>query len=159
MADRVSASIAIGGTLPRSRLDELTTIITDQDLRLDWEGAPFKPDDIPADAPIELVAHEVAWGCFSTLEQFCKDHALAYARWSGGCSGSFGPERVIFTGSGLPQSHCVTEDDELVFGLDTIRALGSIAAIEAQAAEADFTPGPLTIVDDGPAETAEVAHG
>lgn len=159
MADRVSASIAIGGTLPRSLLADLTTIITDHDLRLDWEGVPFSPDDILPDAPIELMAHEVAWGCFPTLEQFCQDYGLAYTRWAGGCSGSFGPERVVFTGSGLPESHCVTEDDELVFGLDTIRALGSIAAIEAQAAEADFTPGALTIVDDGPAETAEAPHG
>lgn len=159
MADRVSARIAIGGTLPRSLLNDLKQHIDDEDLRVDWEGEPFDPEDLSVDAPLDLKAHEVAWGYFEQLEQFCRDHGLAYVRWSGGCPGSFGPDREVFTGSGEPRSHAVTEDDELVFSLETIRDLGSIAAIEARAAEGDFTPGPLVIVDDAPSECGEAAHG
>ncbi|MDJ0277686.1 hypothetical protein QLH51_12850 [Sphingomonas sp. 2R-10] len=155
MADRVSARIAIGGTLPRSLLDDLKQHIDDEDLRVDWEGEPFDPENLPVDTPLDLKAHEVAWGYFEQLEQFCRDHGLAYVR----CSGSFGPDREVFTGSGEPRSHAVTEDDEFVFSLETIRELGSIAAIEARAVEANFTPGPLVIVDDLPSECAEATHG
>lgn len=159
MADRVSASIAIGGILPRSLLDELTRTIHDEGARLDWEGESFVADAIPADASLELMAHEVAWGRFSRLEEFCHEHGLSYVRWSGGCSGSFAAERIVFTGSGDPAHHAVTEDDELVFDLDTIRRLGSIAAIEAQAVEADFTPGSLTILDADFPPVGEARHG
>ena len=159
MADRVSATITIGGVLPRSLLDEFTRAINDEDARLDWEGEPFTANAIPASEPLELMAHEVAWGNFTRLEAFCQQNGLSYVRWSGGCSGSFGPERVVFTGSGEPMSHAVTEDDEMVFSLDIIRTLGSIAAIEAQAAKGHFTPGSLIVVDNIPSETVEARHG
>ncbi len=159
MADRVSARIMIGGSLPRSSLQDLKQLCDDEDLRVDWEGEPFDPGDIPSDAPVDLMAHQVAWGCFEDLEQFCRDHGLAYVRWSGGCSSSFGPERVVFTGTGEPESYGVTEDDDLVFDLDTIRRLGSLDAIEARAAAGEFRPGPLTIVDDLPAGATEAGHG
>ncbi len=54
MADRVSASIAIGGISPRSLLGELARTIHDEDARLDWEGEPFAVDAIPTDARLEL---------------------------------------------------------------------------------------------------------
>lgn len=145
--------------MPRSLLDELTRTIHDEDARLDWEGEPFAVDAIPTDALLELMADEVAWGYFERLEQFCRNHGLVYVRWSGGYAGSFAAERSIFTGTGQPGSFSVTEDDELVFDLDTIRRLGSIAAIEAQAVEADFTPGPLTIVDVDCPHVREARHG
>lgn len=159
MADRVSARIAIGGTLPRSLLAAFTRTIEDEDARLDWEAEPLTDGAIPADGPLELMAHEVAWGNFSGLEEFCHEHGLAYVRWSGGCLGSFGPERIVFTGSGDPVRHAVTDDDELVFAIETIRELGSIAAIEGRAVEGGFTPGALIVVDDVPVETAETCHG
>ncbi len=159
MADRVSARITIGGVLPRSLLDELTRLIGDEDLRLDWDGEPFAPDAIPNDGPVELMAHEVAWGHFEHLERFCEDHTLAYVRWSGGCAGSFGPERVVFTGAGSRVSYAVTDDDDVVFDLETIHRLGSIAAIEAYTAQADFAPPALAIVEDIPGGFGEAGHG
>lgn len=159
MADRVSARIAIGGILPRSLLAAFTRTIDDEDARLDWEGEPFAAAAIPATGPLEVMAHEVAWGNFSGLEEFCHEHGLAYVRWSGGCPGSFGPEHIVFTGSGDPVRHAVTDDDELVFDIETIRELGSIAAIEARAAEGGLTPGPLIVVEDVPVGTAETWHG
>lgn len=159
MADRVSARIAIGGILPRSLLAAFTRTIDDEDARLDWGGEPFAAAAIPATGPLELMAHEVAWGNYSRLEEFCHEHGLGYVRWSGGCPGSFGPERIVFTGAGDPVRHAVTDDDELVFDIETIRELGSIAAIEAKAAEGEFTPGQLIVVEDVPVETAENCHG
>lgn len=159
MADRVSARITIGGTLSRSLLDEFTQTINDEDARLDWDGEPFSPTQIPTNGPFELMAHEVAWGSFSQLEAFCQQQGLPYVRWAGGCPGSFGPERVVFIGSGDPASYAVSEDDALVYDLETIRFLGSLDAIEASAAEGNFTPGSLTIVDDSPPDMTGARHG
>ncbi len=159
MADRASARITIGGTLSRSLLEDFTRRIEEEDARLDWEGEPFTADAIPVAGPLELMAHEVAWGNFGRLEDFCHEHGLSYVRWSGGSPGSFGPERIVFTGVGDPVRHAVTDDDELVFDLEAIRRLGSIAAIEAQAVEADFTPGSLTILDADFPPVGEARHG
>ncbi len=159
MADRVSARIEIGGSLPRSLLHRFRQICDEEDLRVEWDGKRFALEDVPTDAPLALMTCNVAWGRFDRLEPFCRDRGLAYTRWSGGCPGSFGPRRVVFTGSGEPESYAVTEDDELVFDLDTIRKLGTLAAVEARAAEAGFEPGPLSIVDDLPHRATEADHG
>lgn len=148
MADRVSATIAIGGTISSDVLPKLFEAIGNDDARVDWDGEPFVPEDVPSDGPLELKAHEVAWGCFREIEALCIEHGIAFVRWSGGSSGSFGPERIVFTGSGDVTSHAVTGDDVLTFDIDTIRQLGSIAAIEEDAAVGDFRPPALVIVDD-----------
>ena len=159
MADRVSARITIGGKLPRSLLDEFTQTINDEDARLDWDGEPFVGDQIPADEPLILMAHEVASGSFRQLESFCHEHGLSYVRWSGGRSGSFSSQRIVFTGSGGPEVHAVAEDDQLVFDLATIRRLGSLDAIEALAAKGNFAPGSLTVFDDSPSDMTGARHG
>src|SRR3546814_8506405 len=71
MADRVSASITIGGTLPATALAGLAATIQLERLSTEWDGEPFTLDDMPENAPLSLMAHEVAWGRFEQLEAFC----------------------------------------------------------------------------------------
>src|SRR3546814_2019709 len=79
MADRVSASIAIGGKVSPTQLAELAAHIADYDLRTEWDGEPFDPIHLPQEDAMRLFAHEVPWGIFDTLEQFCCDSGLAYS--------------------------------------------------------------------------------
>lgn len=60
MADRVSASIVLGGTIDIAAFAELAELIQDEGLSTEWDGEPFQPDDITPDRPLSLYAHEVA---------------------------------------------------------------------------------------------------
>lgn len=68
MADRVSASITIGGTLPQSLLPDLAALIQEQGLSTEWDGETFTLAMFREGVPLELMAHEVAWGRFERLE-------------------------------------------------------------------------------------------
>src|SRR3546814_17647544 len=80
---------------------------------------------MPENAPLSLMAHEVAWGCFEQLEAFCIANGLCFARWSGGYSGQWGAERLVFTGIGEPQGYAADEDDYILMGRCTAQRLGS----------------------------------
>ena len=41
MADRVSASIVIGGKVTPAQFEDLCQRIAQNDLRMDWDGEPF----------------------------------------------------------------------------------------------------------------------
>lgn len=146
MADRVSASITIGGSLPASLLPSFAAAIELEGLSAEWGGEPFTLDDMPDDAPLSLMAHEVAWGRFEALEAFCIAHGLAFARWSGGYSGQWGAERLVFTGSGEPTSYAADEDDYILMGRCTAQRLGSYGAILAHFDAADFAIPPLVVI-------------
>lgn len=83
MADRTSASITIGGTLPRSLLPDLATLVQAEGLSTEWDGEPFTLSMFREGVPLELMAHEVAWGRFEHLETWCVEHGLPFTRWSG----------------------------------------------------------------------------
>ncbi|MGV7120433.1 hypothetical protein [Sphingopyxis sp. 550A] len=155
MADRVSASITIGGNLPAILLPGLLAAIEREGLSTDWDGEPFAADQLPHAEPLVLMAHEVAWGCFTELEAFCTKHGLRFARWSGAYAGQWSAERTVFTGDGEPQSYAADEDDYILIGRCTVERLGSMAAIRAHFDAADFTVPPLVIV----AHEQEAAHG
>jgi len=155
MADRVSASITIGGTLPVALLPDLLAAIEREGLSTEWDGEPFTPDQLPEGEPLSLMAHEVAWGHFRELEAFCVKHGLPYARWSGAYGGQWGAERLVFTGSGEAQSYAADEDDYILMGRCTAERLGSFPAIIAHFNAADFVIPPLVIADSSKA----VAHG
>jgi len=148
MADRVSASIAIGGSLPASLLPDFVAAIQLEGLSAEWGGKPFTLDDMPDGAPLCLMAHEVSWGRFEALEAFCIERGLAFARWSGGYSGQWGAERLVFTGSGEPTSYAADEDDYILMGRCTAERLDSCAAILAHFDAADFVIPPLVIATD-----------
>lgn len=148
MADRVSASITIGGNLPATALAAFAATIELEGLSTEWGGEPFTLDEMPESAPLCLMAHEVAWGRFEQLEAFCTAHGLCFARWSGGYSGQWGAERLVFTGSGEPQSYAADEDDYILMGRCTAERLGSYAAIIAHFDAADFAIPPLVVAAD-----------
>ena len=70
MADRTSASITIGGTLPRSLLPDLATFVQAEGLSTEWDSEIFSLAMFREGVPLELMAHEVAWGRFEQLESW-----------------------------------------------------------------------------------------
>ena len=145
MADRVSASIALGGTITAAQLDELTQLFTDEGLSTEWDGEPFESSQLTPGEPLHLYAHEVAWGMFEELEAWCRDHHVTYIRWSGGYGGEWGAERVVFDGSGDPRSYDADESDRIFVDRATVERLGSIEAILAHFDSANFAVPPLAI--------------
>lgn len=150
MADRVSASIVIGGNLTAAEFAELAQILADEALSTEWDGEPFEPDHRVCGEPLRLHAHEVAWGRFETLEPWCFEHGIAFARWAGGYSGQWGAERVVFTGSGDPVTYLADEDDHILIDRSQLEKLGSIEAILAHFDAAD-APIPALRVEGDPA--------
>ena len=145
MADRVSASITLGGTIAPSAYAELADVIAAENLSTEWDGDPFTPDQRTEGETLRLVAHEVAWGRFEELEAWCVEHRVPFARWSGAYGGQWGAERVVFTGVGEPYSYAADEDDRVVIHRDTAERLGSIDAIRSHFDAADFEVPPLIV--------------
>ena len=159
MADRVSASIRIGGALIPAAFAELASIIADEGLSTEWDGKTFAPEDRSVGEPLHLYAHEVAWGRFEALETWCVEQKLPFARWSGGYGGQWGPERVVFTGRGEPTSYAADEDDQIVIVRDTIERLGSVEVILAYFDAADVPVPPLVVEGDPAADIADASQG
>jgi hypothetical protein len=161
MADRAGASIVIGGTILRSSISDLIEAIATDGGRADWEGEPLQDSDVSGGATLQACACEMPGGTFEWTEEFCEEHGLAYVRNSGSCGGAFGPERVIFTGTGAAVQFDMTESEELVLARSLIRDLGSMEAIEAWFRLAEFVPPPFTVLEDGDAAAPveEALHG
>ncbi|MDB5580816.1 MAG: hypothetical protein JWR80_5992 [Bradyrhizobium sp.] len=145
MADRVPASIRIGGALSRIHLPTLIAEIEAAAL-VDALGDLFRLDHITGAEPLELYANEVTWGRFEDLEAFCVIHRLPFARWSGSYPGSFEAERVIFDGASDPRYYTVTENDVVVVTAAEVRSLGSFDAVLGYLASADPELPPLIIL-------------
>jgi hypothetical protein len=124
MSDRVSASITIDGSVTADQFDQLAALICNEALCLDWDGDLFLPDTPTAARPFHLCAHDVPWGKFEGLEQFCCNERIAYHRWSGACPGSFGAERIVFDGKRGPFNYDADEDDRVVLTAEIIEQLG-----------------------------------
>ncbi|OUC56757.1 hypothetical protein CA262_08130 [Sphingobium sp. GW456-12-10-14-TSB1] len=151
MANRVSASIRLGGSLPPAIYDELAQIILTEGLAVEWDGEPFDPSD-PSHRtpgkPLDLYAHEVSGGCFEELEDRCIALKLPYLRSCDGYPGEWSPERVVFTGEGEPVSYPADEAGHVVMNRGTAERLGSLEAIVAWFDAADFRVPPLIIEGD-----------
>ena len=145
MADRVSASIALGGVITPAQLDELTQLVTVEGLSTEWDGEPFQPSQLTPGEPLQLYAHEVAWGRFEELEAWFREHPVRYVRWSGGYGSEWGAERVVFDGSGDPRSYDADENDRIFVGRATVERLGSVEAILGHFDAADFIVPPFVI--------------
>lgn len=149
MADRVAASIRLGGALPRALYADLAAIIAEEGLSTEWDGPAFDQSDLPNEAaPLELMAHEVAGGSFDLLETFCVEHGLPFSRSCDAYVGQWDGERVVFDGTGEPRSYLITCNDHVVIGQAEIRGLGSMDAIEAHFASAEIVIPPLTLVGE-----------
>lgn len=148
MADRVSASIVIGGSLRADAYADLLKIIADEGLSADWDEGPFEPEHRAVGAPLRLCAYEVTWGRFQSLEDWLLEARLPFVRWAGGCAGSFGAERVIATGDGMLRTCAVTDDDVVILDRETIDQLGSMDAVRAFFIAADFAVPALHVEGD-----------
>ena len=145
MSDRVSASISIGGLVTPDQFAQLAGLIMAEGLATEWDGPDFAPDNRTPCAPLNLFAHEVPWGRFEALEQYCCDQGIAYRRWSGSCPGSFGAERIIFDGKNGPFNFDTNEDDVVMVSQETITHLGSLRAVRAYFKPAEIEIPPLVI--------------
>ena len=152
MADRVSAQITIGGSLPASAVPSLIAAIQDEGLSTEYDGESFEPSKLVGGCPLTLCAHEVAWGTFNILEALCRTHRLAYSRWHGACSGAWGSGRSIYRGvhetregeEGV-DDYDASDDDQTLMGEQLARHLGSYEAIIAHFERASFAVPPLKI--------------
>ena len=147
MVDRVLATITIGGNVTEARFDQLVILIANEGLSLDWDSEPFATDQRIEGEPLPLCAYEVPWGMFEALEQYCCDNHIAYRRWSGACSVSFGAEGIVYDGQTGPLNYDVNDDDIVMMAVETIEQLGSIRAILAYLKPAAFEIPPLVVVD------------
>jgi len=148
MVDRVSASITIGGTVSLSLWKSLAAAIAAEALSTDWDGEPFNDSDLTEGQPLRLFAHEVANGTFKELEPICEAHGVPFVRSSYGFTGQWGPEKVVFTGTGDPVIYPCSEDGTAYVDRAKIEALGSLAAVNAYLDEADFGVPPIVITDE-----------
>lgn len=155
MADRVYASIRIGGPLAASDFIELARLVASEGLSLEQTDEPFEPDHRVLGEPLRLYAHEVAWGCFVDLEAWCVAKGLSFSRWSEGYPSQWSAERVVFTGAGDPRSYLTDEDDRVVIERGTVERLGSVEAIRAYFEAADVPVPPLVL--EGEASAGPVA--
>jgi hypothetical protein len=87
MADRMAAEIWIGGTVPRSLLDEFPI----SDLRLDWDEQPIdatSEEGILSARDERGLLHfadcEAAWGEFQELEDWLRENGIPFERRSCG---------------------------------------------------------------------------
>ena len=138
MADRVSAAISVGGEIAAALIPDLIETIQLEGLSIEWDGEPFDENQLPVDGPLHLYAHEVASGELDELEAFCRTNGLSYRRWSGGSSGSFGPEIAVWAGQGEPRRYAANEEEGAVITVGDARELGSYDAILGYFAEAEF---------------------
>ena len=146
MADRVSASITIGGAVSRDQYQMLCALISDEALCVEWDGDLFTPDARVEGEPLSLYAHEVSWGSFNALEQYCCTQGIPYHRWSGACPGSFGAERIVYDGKRGPFNYDADDDDRIMLTAETIEQLGSMRAIRAYFKPSSFVVPPLAIM-------------
>jgi hypothetical protein len=86
MSARYSAWILIGGSLDRSRAEQLLSAIRKDYARLDWGEPPFEPssaDELLAarcDEQLRLCDEEARYGEFDAIESACRALGLSYRR-------------------------------------------------------------------------------
>lgn len=163
MADRVPASIHIGGEISTAVFAELLHIIAFEGLSPEWGGEPFDAKSRIVGEPLALFDESCAWGKIDNLEAFCVEHGLPFVRWSGSYPGEWSPERLIFRGSGTVDSYMVDESDRVLIDRRLLTGLGSIEAALAYFDAAEFEVPPLVVEGDPPSarrtEESPVGHG
>lgn len=148
MANRVSASIRLGGSLSPDDYEELAEIILAGRMSIEWDGEPFDPSHRTPGKPLDLYAREVIGGQFEELEEMCVDLKLPFVRSCDGYAGEWNPERVVFTGDGEPTSYPTDEGGYAVMNRRTAERLGSFEAITAWFDAGDSRVPPLIVEGD-----------
>jgi hypothetical protein len=151
MSDRVSASITLGGLVSAADFEILARLIADESLSTDWDGPWFTSQEYEPGKPLRLKGREVVGGQFDELEAWCVVHGVAFVRWSGGYTGSWSAERVVFTGQGEPTRYAIDEDNVVLVDRATIETLGDLDAVLAYLDAAEFDVPPLVVEELLPA--------
>ncbi len=168
MADRVAASIQIGGEISAAVFAELLHIIAFEGLSPEWGGEPFDAQSRVVGQPLALFDESCAWGKIDNLEAFCVEKCLPFVRWSGSYPGEWSPERLVYRGSGTVDSYMIDESDRVLLDRRLLVELGSIEAAMTYFDAAEFAVPPLVVEGDPPpvpaaAESAaaprEASHG
>src|SRR3546814_16440961 len=76
MADRVAASITIGGTVTGTDFITLCRLIAAEDLSVEEDGDPFSPADWTDGEPLQLFDHQAIGGQFEALEAWCVQRGI-----------------------------------------------------------------------------------
>lgn len=150
MADRVPASIHIGGDISAAVFAELVHIIAFEGLSPEWGGEPFDPRSREVGEPLALFDESCAWGKIDNLEAFCVENGLPFVRWSGSYPGEWSPERLIFRGTGTVDCYMVDESDRVLIDRRLLNDLGSIEAALAYFDAAEYAVPPLVVEGDPP---------
>jgi hypothetical protein len=82
MADRMAAAIEIGGKITKELLDELIALASECWAE-DWSSAAntkYLMEAIKDKKSLVLTDPEIAWGEFTDIEEFCKEHGLHFKR-------------------------------------------------------------------------------
>ena len=148
MPDCASASITIGGRVSPEQFVTLCRLIADEDLRIEQDGEIFTPEDHVDGQPLQLFDHQAIGGHFPVLELWCLQNGLSYSRWCAGYSGSWLPEREVFTGSGDVATYPADENGATVATRDILDQHESLASLRAWFAAADVRIPPLEITAD-----------
>lgn len=166
MADRVPASILIGGDISAAVFAELLHIIAFEGLSSEWGGEPFDAASRVPGEPLALFDESCAWGKIDNLEAFCVEKSLPFVRWSGSYPGEWSPERLVYRGSGTVDSYMIDESDRVLIDRRLLSDLGSIEAVRAYFDGAEFAVPPLVVEGDPPpvpaestAASGEASHG
>ncbi|WP_425613532.1 hypothetical protein NA78x_003366 [Anatilimnocola sp. NA78] len=88
MPEMISAHITLGGCVLAELVPQLCTLISQEDLTLEWGGNQFLPqtaEDLlsarqPEQQHIQLFADEASWGQFAALEQFLIEQEIPFDR-------------------------------------------------------------------------------
>lgn len=148
MADRVPASILIGGVMSAALYAEFVSAIAFEGLSTEWGGEPFEVGQRVVGEPLALFDESCAWGKIDHLEAFCVKNALPFVRWSGSYPAEWSPERLVFRGTGTVDSYMIDESDRVMLDRRLLESLGSIEAAFAYFDGAEFEVPPLVVEGD-----------
>lgn len=128
MADYFPGAIQIGGALPRHLAPALAEVITAASALAERTEAPEilrTVDDLllavdPESRALRLYNHEASYGCFSALEDWLREHGIAYDRQSHARYEFDGQAASFRLGIGLVE-RTATQDGAPTTPLDDLR--------------------------------------
>src|SRR3546814_16608508 len=100
MADRVPASIEIGGEISAPVFAELLHIIAFEGLSPEWGGEPSDAESSVVGQPLALFAESCACGKIDNLESFCCQQRPPFVRGSVSYTGDWSPDGLVYRGVG-----------------------------------------------------------
>jgi len=124
MADCYAAKITIGGSLPIQLVDEFIKKLEAEEVALSWSDFPADAVEIRNyiqnnDGPLVFVNGEAVHGEFTGVEQFCKDHNLAFCRHNS-AHGEVDCQLEWFDPNGLSGTVDSNEAEEVLIPLEEI---------------------------------------